>query len=549
MMRLIIKDYLACLKEKDELDILLCDLLLQMGYVTHNIPKTGNRQYGVDIRADNEKELLLFVIKQGDMNRKNWDHGQNAVRQSLNEIRDCYMSLINGTERNKKLSIIVVTNGMMDEAVRPNWEGYKRENTIWDGIPIELVFWDIDDITSRVQKYLFNEHLFGNDMRSLLRRSLYFVEESDYQKIYFERLIDNYLSKLIENNSKKEQEKILSGVFLATQMIAYYAANCEKYRIGIMVSEYLIIRYWKYLLDNNCFEIVQYIKWLHKYLTQYEKWNHMYYITVKFCCEGKNRLLLSNPVEQCVILYEMIGYLTSYAYYLYFKNQINRSCEVELSSVVNDIVQIFNNYPGVNYPPFDNHVGILTMVYRLFNSLGRKNEVVGLVNEICSYMKVYYCKFRKYPSPIDSFEDAVNIYNGYPSEEYVTSGFWGTMLEWIVILEQKELYQSIQPFLSVNLSEVSKCAWFLKSEEETKFYDQHSMHLAGTGVAFETVESFDELKDQINIVLNQFASENFSFEKYEFQALEFIASRYYGMLPRVKTELNADEDDISVLDN
>ena len=44
-MRLIIKDYLLCLREKDELDLLLCDLLLQMGYATDSQPKTGSRQY------------------------------------------------------------------------------------------------------------------------------------------------------------------------------------------------------------------------------------------------------------------------------------------------------------------------------------------------------------------------------------------------------------------------------------------------------------------------------------------------------------------------
>mgnify|MGYP007110314217 FL=1 len=42
-MRLIIKDYLLQLKEKDELDLLICDILLQMGYITDNQPKTGNR--------------------------------------------------------------------------------------------------------------------------------------------------------------------------------------------------------------------------------------------------------------------------------------------------------------------------------------------------------------------------------------------------------------------------------------------------------------------------------------------------------------------------
>ena len=237
-MRLIIKDYLSCLREKDELDLLLCDLLLQMGYVTHNVPKTGNRQYGVDIRADNEKELLLFVIKQGDMNRTNWNCGQNAVRQSLDEIHDSYMGMINGNDRDKKLSIVVATNGVMDEAVRPNWEGYKRDNTLWGGISVEITFWDIDTITSHIQKSLFDEYLFGDEMRSLLRRALYYVEESDYRRVYYERLIDNYLSELDEKTSKRKREKILSGVFLATQMIAYYAANCGKYRIGIMVSEY-----------------------------------------------------------------------------------------------------------------------------------------------------------------------------------------------------------------------------------------------------------------------------------------------------------------------
>ncbi len=535
-MRLIIKDYLSCLREKDELDLLLCDLLLQMGYVTHNVPKTGNRQYGVDIRADNEKELLLFVIKQGDMNRTNWNCGQNAVRQSLDEIHDSYMGMINGNDRDKKLSIVVATNGVMDEAVRPNWEGYKRDNTLWGGISVEITFWDIDTITSHIQKSLFDEYLFGDEMRSLLRRALYYVEESDYRRVYYERLIDNYLSELDEKTSKRKREKILSGVFLATQMIAYYAANCGKYRIGIMVSEYLVIRYWKHLLEHKLLGKEYYVEWLHKYLAQYEKWNHKYYSAVKFCCEGKNRLLLNNPVEQRVILYEMLGYLTSYAYYLYFENHMKQGCADELSAVVNSIVQIFNHYPQVYYPPFDNHAGILTMLYRLFDRLDRTEEVIGLLNELCFYMQVSYRKFKKYPSPVDSFEDAVNIDMGYPAEEYNVSGFWGTMIEWIVLLDQKELYQKIQPFLSEDMSNVTKCGWFLKSEEEVKFYDANAMYSSGTGVAFESYDNFEKVKEEVNMIMNQFASETFSFEEYEFPALEFIVGRYYAMLPRVKKE-------------
>ena len=85
-MRLIIKDYLLCLREKDELDLLLCDLLLQMGYATDSQPKTGSRQYGVDIRAHNDEEILLCVVKQGNMDRRIWSADPNAVRQGLEDL-------------------------------------------------------------------------------------------------------------------------------------------------------------------------------------------------------------------------------------------------------------------------------------------------------------------------------------------------------------------------------------------------------------------------------------------------------------------------------
>ena len=121
-MRLIIKDYLAQLREKDELDLLLCDILFQKGYITENKPRTGNRQYGVDIRAHNGSEILLCVVKQGDMNRAVWNTGQNAVRESLDDIKDCYLNFIKGEDRKKKLHIVVATNGMIDESVRMHYE-------------------------------------------------------------------------------------------------------------------------------------------------------------------------------------------------------------------------------------------------------------------------------------------------------------------------------------------------------------------------------------------------------------------------------------------
>ena len=68
-MRLALSHYLRTLRERDEFDRLLPELLTQMGYVPLVKPKAGVRQFGVDFPAagrslrDGANELLLFVIK------------------------------------------------------------------------------------------------------------------------------------------------------------------------------------------------------------------------------------------------------------------------------------------------------------------------------------------------------------------------------------------------------------------------------------------------------------------------------------------------------
>lgn len=533
-MRLVIKDYLLQLKEKDELDLLLCDLLLQMGYITDSKPETGNRQYGVDIRAHNNKEVFLCVVKQGNLNRQNWDTDKNAVRQSLTDIQDFYIELIKGREREKELHIVVASNGLMDEAVRTNWEGYVSHNTSWSGMNVQIEFWNVDKLVDCVQKYLFDEYMFGSEMQALLRRALYFVGAGDYRNQYFENIIDLYLAQLNKKDNIKKRKKKLASLYMASQMIAEYAAQEKIYKIGIMVSEYLLIRYWKYLMENNMLGKKQYIEWLHKFLNAYEKWNQKYYEAVKCCCEGEDRIPFYNPVEQRVLLYEVLGYLISYAYYLSFQQEFNSSAQEKCQEVSVSIIQLINNHPQFIYAPYDMHVGIISMLYRLLDRLERVDDIIVLLKEQCTYLAYYYIMYHKYPTSDDSFEDAVNIHMGLQAEDYTTTAFWGTMMEWMVIMNQKNLYQQLQTFLSEDLKAVTKCTWFLRADEESDFYNFYAMNEAGEGVSLDTPESFEKLKENVEFIMRQYEGERFSFEEYSFEALEFIICRYYGYLPRVK---------------
>src|SRR5258707_139083 len=121
-MKLIIKEYLASLREREELDVVLPDLLSQMGMTVFSRPARGTRQDGVDVAAvgsmdGEEKAVYLFSIKPGDLRRNDWDgDAVQSLRPSLNEILDAYIPNRLPTEhRDKKIKICISVGGDIRE--------------------------------------------------------------------------------------------------------------------------------------------------------------------------------------------------------------------------------------------------------------------------------------------------------------------------------------------------------------------------------------------------------------------------------------------------
>jgi hypothetical protein len=101
-MRFLLSEYINLLKEDKELDTLLTDLLVGMKFTTISKPMKG-RQFGVDISAigidpeDGIKKVFLFAVKQGNLTRTTWDGDVNAIRSTLNQIKDEFISVRNAT--------------------------------------------------------------------------------------------------------------------------------------------------------------------------------------------------------------------------------------------------------------------------------------------------------------------------------------------------------------------------------------------------------------------------------------------------------------------
>ena len=121
---------------------------------------------------------------------------------------------------------------------------------------------------------------------------------------------------------------------------------------------------------------------------------------------------------------------------------------------------------------------------RYLDRVGRDKDSGTIISDLCTYVQRYCQMYKKYPSSIDSFEDAVNMHMGFPAEEYVTSAFWRTMLEWIVLMNKQQLYDGLYEFLLEDLKNITKCTWFIKGEEELALYDYYAMNKAGEGASF-----------------------------------------------------------------
>ena len=182
-MKIILKEYLASLKERGDLDkSVLPNLLAEIGLRVLNTPMIGTRQNGVDIAAvgkikgeDEERYLYLFCIKAGNITRRDWDDGVQAVRPELNEIRDVYLRTNVAAEyAGLPVRIILCCGGELDETVLMNWAGYSTQNQT-DRVSYQE--WNGDRLADLMMRSLLARELLDEAPRRSFQKAVAMVNE------------------------------------------------------------------------------------------------------------------------------------------------------------------------------------------------------------------------------------------------------------------------------------------------------------------------------------------------------------------------------------
>lgn len=460
-MKLVIAEYLRTLKERDELDRLLPDLLVEMGYVPITRPQKGSKQYGVDLPARGKNtetgvdELLLFVIKQKDIGRSEWDGNSQAVSQSIMQIFNVYLrSHLEPDDQNRNIRIIVATNGDLKETIQSDWSGFVDQYR--DKAKIE--FWGADAISALIEKHLLDEHVFHDNDRRDLRRALALSGDSEYDRQDLHRL---FMRTLDLNNEGQLTDKPKTGkallkalriINLSAQAFAHWTLRDDgDTRQGLFAVERAMLWSWHriQLADEKTRKDAiagpfNMIWW------GYHRFAAQYFARIQPQCFVENSLTryASNGVESSLIAFEQIGILASITLFL---GSHPVSTEEEKKSwycnaiIVTDALEACIQNNGVSCSPcLDRHSQDITLAIITLFGMGRVEVAKTWLRKLFRNVDYAYKAKKFVPVDTDSLDDLVEEggWLGGQTTDRMMEMSWmlATIAGWSVILDMDELY-------------------------------------------------------------------------------------------------------------
>lgn len=251
-MKLVIREYLASLRERGELDAVLPDLLTELGFTVYSRPARGTRQYGVDVAAvgrgsDGVQRVHLFSVKSGDLGRTEWNTASpQSLRPSLDEILDVYVtSRIPPEYAELPIVICMCFGGAIDEQVRAEVTGYMVRNTT-DRISFEE--WHGDRLAQVILDGILREELLPAPLRSHLRKAVAMVEEPDIAVNHFNRLLNALTASPGATAAARLSQARLINICLWIMFV--WAREADNVESPYRASEAALLNVWHLLRSD-----------------------------------------------------------------------------------------------------------------------------------------------------------------------------------------------------------------------------------------------------------------------------------------------------------
>ncbi len=547
-MRLILSQYLRTLKERDEFDRLLPDLLLMMGYVPISKPQVGVRQYGVDVAAvgtaeDGVQELLLLVIKRGHIDRIGWDSGPQAVRPSLNEVLDVYLRThVQPIHSQLRKKVVLASTGDLKQEVQANWDGYIAENAT----RAEFDFWGADQIAALIERNMLNENIFSTESRTDLRKSLALAAEVDYDQRDLHRLFRRLLGlksegDLTETTKRpKDLIKALRLVNLSAQIYSRWSEDEGNLKQALIASERAMLWSWHRIQLEEPDNRPQYYQEFLETWRAYKQVAHLYFEKLRGHLHVRDGLsgYCRENAEFALVVFEQIGLIATIglSQILVTTDEEGLKFNLQNATVVADaLAEVISNNPVSGSPRFDGNVIDITLGLLLLTMTGHMVQAQDWLEELVTRADYTFKIKRNFPVDTDSVDDLADATvfedEALRTQLMRTSWLLPTLAAWAVILERNDLYEILAKNTKSDYPEVCLQLWHPTQDLAKHLYYWPAQYRCGEAEApISLPDTADEYRERMKAFLASTRHDIRAFSPALLEgmdAIDLVASRHF----------------------
>lgn len=426
-MKIILKEYLASLRERGDLDkAVLPNLLSAIGLRVLNTPMIGTRQNGVDIAAvgkidgeDEQAYLYLFCIKAGNISRSDWVTGIQAVRPELDEIREVYLrSNVAREHAELPVKICLCCGGELEETVLMNWAGY-TESYSTDKVSFEE--WNGDRLAALMMRSLLARELLDDEPRRNFQKAVAMVNEPDACYEYVRAFLGNLL--LNEDATPKQQILRLRQSFICLHAVIAWAIDANNLESIYKTSELGMLLCWDLVRKNALIKKPtkhdqSLMLILDQFLKLYFTAAELYFEKTAYAHSGDLHALSAavrsrESVDINLAMFELLGRLAVHGIWTaLLQRSLSRDdegslklLEENIQHTLDTIVSLINSNPSLNSPICDDHMIEIALVMYFAQFTQSESRFFPWLRALCQRTSFALLANTKYPTCMRDYAD------------------------------------------------------------------------------------------------------------------------------------------------
>ena len=500
-MKLIFRDYLASLNERDELDVIMPDLLSELGFTVLSRPAVGTKQYGVDVAAvgpdfeqDGKRSIHLISIKPGDLRRKSWDAGPQSLRTSLNQILDVYIENHIPT-RYSDLPVVIVLclGGDLHEDVKADVEGYMTRNS--KGLTT-FHLWNGDSLANLMLSGILRENALPKSWRSDFRKAVALVDEPDVSFTHYCRFVTSIVESC--KASRPARLTAIRQIYLGLWTLFVWARSADNIEAAYLSSERSILMSWPLIKDHlagNSKEIrqinhtIQRLIALHniiadEYLANYvsPRAGILYGLT--------SAVPSRSSLDINLRLFDIVGRIGTRGLWqlhlfntFYSKNKKDKAETIrkDLERTAELLASVINNNPILSTPIKDNQAIDINIACLFLYKAGYHHVIPNWVFQITTATIFAYITNDQYPCIYNDYHDLIDHPKndeGYRIDSTAGSLLVPTLAVWAAITNDIRTLNDLSDFVTGSYVHSTLQLWFPGPDTEEHLYfgsDNHGL--------------------------------------------------------------------------